>query len=866
MPSPPIRIFDHDVDLNGHQLVRTALEVVASLPTTDLRLGRVVYLGGVGSERLAVCIGTAGSGTWAHVPRLDLAETVTARWNFTSSGQPFQVSSNTQVANLNASLLQGHSSSEALSALSIPVRDGTGRVHVNDALSPTHAVNLRQLEAATVGQRDRGLVRAATIAALPAHGVSGNVLTASANGVLPAQDGVTLAPGDPFLVKDEAGANRSRHGIYRVTSLGSGGTPWVLTRHEDSDESSEVRVGDTVFVDEGTTQKNTKWTLIESSDTPVVLGTSILIWSKTQGNTLYQAGRGLTLAGDTFHLGNGAAYTHGDLFHASGDSQVARLAAVATGNVLLSNGIANPPVWGKVTLTSHVSGVLPIANGGTASSVALANGRLMVSSGGAIVERAALTPGWIPVGDATTALAPLGGGSANRIIGVNAANTGHEHKALLVTSAGVITAGTWQANNIAVDRGGTGRSSYTTGDMLVASGPAALTVLAAVAVGNVLLSAGTDSVPTWGKVGLATHVSGTLPMGNGGTGQTSWAQGDILYASATNTPARLPIGGVNTVLITGGSLPAWEKLPLATHTSGILPGANGGTGFASYAVGDLLFANGAASLAKLAGVATGNALISGGVGVAPSWGKIGLTSHVSGVLAAANGGTAQGTWVAGDLLYASGTDALARRAIGSNGQVLRVSGGMPVWATLAASDVGAIGGSGTGNRIAKFTGAGTVGNSNFNDSGTLLTALVNLQAAARLGVTGDAQGHIIFTDHTLTESLVSVGTLSWDGTSLSFKTNALFTGAAAIHNLKRVCMKHAVTLTSANATAGLHSALDLTITVIHNLGTSDVTVSVRRTVNDEEASYNWRPVSANAIEIFFSAVPASGALRVVIQG
>jgi hypothetical protein len=56
-------------------------------------------------------------------------------------------------------------------------------------------------------------------------------------------------------------------------------------------------------------------------------------------------------------------------------------------------------------------------------------------------------------------------------------------------------------------------------------------------------------------------------------------------------------------------------------------------------VGDILFANTTTSLAKLADVATGNALISGGVGVAPAYGKIGLTTHISGVLPVANGGT-----------------------------------------------------------------------------------------------------------------------------------------------------------------------------------------------------------------------------------
>lgn len=66
---------------------------------------------------------------------------------------------------------------------------------------------------------------------------------------------------------------------------------------------------------------------------------------------------------------------------------------------------------------------------------------------------------------------------------------------------------------------------------------------------------------------------------------------------------------------------------------------NGGTGQTSYTIGDILYASAATTLARLAAVGSGNALISGGVGVAPSWGKIGLTTHVSGTLPLANGGT-----------------------------------------------------------------------------------------------------------------------------------------------------------------------------------------------------------------------------------
>jgi hypothetical protein len=119
---------------------------------------------------------------------------------------------------------------------------------------------------------------------------------------------------------------------------------------------------------------------------------------------------------------------------------------------------------------------------------------------------------------------------------------------------------------------------------------------------------------------------------------------------------------------------------------GTLIAANGGTGFASYAVGDLLYANTTTTLAKLPDVATGNALISGGVGVAPAWGKIGLTTHVSGVLPIANGGTnGTATPTTNGVSYGTGT-AYAFTAAGTTGQVLTATtGGAPTWAAPATS-------------------------------------------------------------------------------------------------------------------------------------------------------------------------------------
>lgn len=105
------------------------------------------------------------------------------------------------------------------------------------------------------------------------------------------------------------------------------------------------------------------------------------------------------------------------------------------------------------------------------------------------------------------------------------------------------------------------------------------------------------------------------------------------------TAATTPVAGTEVLPIVQSSTTV--KLAISDLTPGLstITAAKGGTGQTTYAVGDLLYASAATTLSKLADVATGNALISGGVTTAPSWGKIGLTTHVSGTLPVANGGT-----------------------------------------------------------------------------------------------------------------------------------------------------------------------------------------------------------------------------------
>jgi hypothetical protein len=58
------------------------------------------------------------------------------------------------------------------------------------------------------------------------------------------------------------------------------------------------------------------------------------------------------------------------------------------------------------------------------------------------------------------------------------------------------------------------------------------------------------------------------------------------------------------------------------------------------------------------------------------------STAITGVFPESKGGTNQSTYATGDFLYSSATNVLSKRTIGSTGQVLRVTGGLPLWATF----------------------------------------------------------------------------------------------------------------------------------------------------------------------------------------
>ncbi len=132
---------------------------------------------------------------------------------------------------------------------------------------------------------------------------------------------------------------------------------------------------------------------------------------------------------------------------------------------------------------------------------------------------------------------------------------------------------------------------------------------------------GSTNITTLGTITTGTWNGTAITELYGGTGQSSYAAGDILYSDALNSLDKLTIGGANTVLVSNGTLPSWGGINNNYWSGAALSAANGGTGQAGgYTIGDILYADSVTTLAKLpAGATAGHVLTSNGAGVAPSY-------------------------------------------------------------------------------------------------------------------------------------------------------------------------------------------------------------------------------------------------------
>lgn len=639
-------------------------------------------------------------------------------------------------------------------------------------------------------------------------------------------DGVTLVADDRVLVKNQT--TLSQNGIYVASSSG-----W--TRATDADGVGEIRQGTYVFVNEGTTQAKTGWT--QQTSGTITVGTSPIVWNQFSSAQLYTAGTGLSLTGNTFNVStvpaaNGGtgqtSYSVGDILYASGATALSKLAGVATGNALISGGVGAAPSWGKVGLTTHVSGTLAVGNGGTGATT--------------------FTSGGLLRGNGTSAVSVASAGDIVAAIGATAVQN--------ATSATNATTSTNLASGVA-------------GAVPYQSGAGATGFSAAGTSGQVLTSGGTGA-PTWTSqsalsAGSATNATNVAVTNDTTTNATHYVHigdatsgNDGVKVSSTKLTFNPSTGMLTATGFTG---------PLTGNASTATT-ATTATNLAAGAAGRIPYQSGAGATAFSAAGTTGQALLSGGTG-APTWGTVGVSTGGTGATTAADARTnlgvpatdgtgASGTW--GINITGSANSATTATTAGNvTGTVAVANGG-----TGATTLSGVVIGNGTSAFTAKTNPAGAfVGTT---DTQTLTNKTLT---SPRIGTSLlDTNGNQLF-NFTATASAVNeltyanaaaggspTFTASGSDTNISINLVPKGTGTLRANNVDVVTVSGTQTLTN-KTIAGTQisgnisgSAGNVTGTVaVANGGTGSTTAAGARTNLGAAATNQTMHVGTTALAI-----------------
>jgi len=412
-------------------------------------------------------------------------------------------------------------------------------------------------------------------------------------------------------------------------------------------------------------------------DVPIIIshgGTNAITMATTYGVNYFDGTSIVTTAvgnaGEVLTSGGiGVAPTFqagGSTIDITGDS-----GGALTGTSFTFTGGTTGITFAGAGTTETLTGTLVVANGGTGATALTQYNVLIGNNVSAITTVAPSATSGVPLisqgaaADPAFGTAVVAGGGSGRttatayavICGGTTTTAAHQSIASVGTSGQLLTSN--GAGALPTFQTAGSASISITGDSGGALVASAFT-----------FTGGTTGL-TFAGAGTTETITGTLVVANGGTGLTSFTQGDIIYSSAANTLSALAKNASSTRYLsnTGASNnPAWAQIALATGVSGTLPVANGGTSSTSLTQYNVLIGNNTSAIATVAPSATsGVPLISQGAAVNPAFG----TAVVAG------GGSGRTTATAYAVICGGTTTTAAHQSIasvGTSGQILTSNG------------------------------------------------------------------------------------------------------------------------------------------------------------------------------------------------
>lgn len=191
-----------------------------------------------------------------------------------------------------------------LSALAVPTADVSFATYkltnLGTPVSAADAATKQYVDDVAQGLNIHAASYAATTANLNAtysngtSGVGATLTNAGTNAAF-SVDGVSPSLNARILVKNQT--SQAQNGIYVLSTVGDGSTPWVLTRATDFDSAVEIAGGDFTFVDAGNTLANTGWVNVDEVNT---VGTDPIVFQQFSGAGTYTASDGVLLTGTNF--------------------------------------------------------------------------------------------------------------------------------------------------------------------------------------------------------------------------------------------------------------------------------------------------------------------------------------------------------------------------------------------------------------------------------------------------------------------------------------------------------------------------------------------------------------------------------------